>query len=128
MIETEHSRRRLCAATQRLTQTAHDTSLPQRVAAPLAEADALATVVDDITARFPPHSGSLPRTPAPSPATHHDEEAADEEQLLLATATAHPSSVEQMRWLAHDDFTHTLHAGLWQCLITQTRRGPPSTP
>ncbi|WP_407549072.1 DnaB-like helicase N-terminal domain-containing protein [Streptomyces sp. Pv4-95] len=128
MIEAEHSRRRLCAAAQRLTQTARDTLLPQRVTTTLAEAEALATVVDDIAARFPPHSGSLPRTPAPSPATPHDEEAVDEERLLLATATAHPSSVEHMRWLTPDDFTHPLHAGLWQCLITLTRRGTPVDP
>ncbi|MFF9785129.1 DnaB-like helicase N-terminal domain-containing protein [Streptomyces nigrescens] len=128
MIEASHSRRRLCAAAQRLTQTARDTSLPQRVAATLTEADALATVADDIAARFPPHSGSLPRTPAPPPAAPHDEGAIDEERLLLATATAHPSNVEHMRWLTPDDFTHPLHAGLWQCLITLTRRGTPVDP
>ncbi|MFF1420025.1 DnaB-like helicase N-terminal domain-containing protein [Streptomyces sp. NPDC058280] len=128
MIEAEHSRRRLSAAAQRVMHTARDTSLPQRVATTLAEADALTAVVDDIGARFPPHSGSLPRTPAPSPATTHDEETADEERLLLATATEHPSSVDQMRWLTSADFTHPLHAGLWQCLTALTRRGKPVDP
>ncbi|MFE3901276.1 DnaB-like helicase N-terminal domain-containing protein [Streptomyces sp. NPDC059153] len=128
IVEAEHSRRRLCAAAQRLTQTSRDTSAPQRVVTTLAEADALTAVVDDIAARFPPHSGSLPRTPAPSPATTHDEEAVDEERLLLATATAYPSSVEHMRWLTPADFTHPLHAGLWQCLTTLTRRSIPVDP
>ena len=128
MIEAEHSRRRLSAAAQRLTHTARDTSHPQPVATTLTEADALATVVDDIAARFPPHSGSLPRTPAPSPIAGWDEEAVDEERLLLATATAHPGGIEQMRWLTSGDFTHPLHAGLWQCLTALTRRGTPVDP
>ncbi|MFB6946896.1 MULTISPECIES: DnaB-like helicase N-terminal domain-containing protein [unclassified Streptomyces] len=128
MVEAEHSRRRLAAAAQRLIHTARDTSLPQRVATTLNEADALATVVDDIAARFPPHAGSLPRTPTPPPTTTHDEQAIDEERLLLATATAHPSGVEQTRWLTPSDFTHPLHAGLWQCLTTLTRRGTPVDP
>ncbi|MFG2430283.1 DnaB-like helicase N-terminal domain-containing protein [Streptomyces sp. NPDC048590] len=128
MVEAEHCRRRLAAAAQRLTHTATDTSLPQRVAATLTEADAIATVVDDIAARFPPHPGSLPRAPAPAPARPQHEEAADEERLLLAATTAHPSSVEQMRWLTPGDFTHPLHAGLWQCLTALDRRGTPIDP
>ncbi|MEU2131739.1 DnaB-like helicase N-terminal domain-containing protein [Streptomyces sp. NPDC018352] len=125
IVEAEHSRRRLAAAAERLMHTARDASLPQRVAATLAKAEDVTGVVDDIAARFPPHAGSLPRTPTPVPATHHDEEALDEERLLLATSTAHASSVAQMRWLVPGDFTHSLHAGLWQCLTAVTRRGTP---
>jgi hypothetical protein len=128
MIEAEHCRRRLAAAAQRLMHTTRDTSLPQRVATTLDAADVLATVVDDTAARFPPHAGSLPRTPVPVPATPHDEEAADEERLLLATATAYPSGIEQMRWLTHGDFTQPLHGGLWQCLTTLLRRSTPVDP
>ncbi|QNE74568.1 DnaB-like helicase N-terminal domain-containing protein [Streptomyces finlayi] len=128
MVEAEHSRRRLAGAAQRLMHTAEDTTLPQRVAMTLAEADALATVVDEIAARFPPHAGSLPRTPTPEPTAAHDEDAVDEERLLLATATVHPSDVEQMRWLVPGDFTQPLHAGLWQSLITLTRRHAPVDP
>ncbi|MFD9967749.1 DnaB-like helicase N-terminal domain-containing protein [Streptomyces sp. NPDC059011] len=124
IIEAEHARRRLRAGGQRLAQTARDTSLPHPVHTTLAEADALAGVVDDLAARFPSHAGSLPRTPQPAPTTtpYDAEEAIDEERLLLATATAHPTDVEQMRWLTPDDFTHPLHAGLWQCLTALTRR------
>ncbi|MFJ6556182.1 hypothetical protein ACIQNT_28685 [Streptomyces luteogriseus] len=39
--------------------------------------------------------------------------AVDEDRLLLATATAHPADVEQMRWPSTADFTYPLHAGLW---------------
>ncbi|MYQ82559.1 MULTISPECIES: DnaB-like helicase N-terminal domain-containing protein [unclassified Streptomyces] len=125
IVEAEHSRRRLAAAAQRLMRTAVDISLPQRVTTTLAEAENLTVVVDDIAARFPPHAGSMPRTPAPPTAIHHDEEALDEERLLLATSTLHASSVGRMRWLTPGDFTHSLHAGLWQCLTALTRRGTP---
>jgi hypothetical protein len=33
-----------------------------------------------------------------------------------------------MRWLTPDDFTHPLHAGLWQCLTALTRRRAPVDP
>ncbi|MCZ4103057.1 DnaB-like helicase N-terminal domain-containing protein [Streptomyces sp. H39-C1] len=128
MIEAEHCRRRLAAAAQRLVQSAHDTSLPLRVASTFDETDALGGVLDDIATRFPPHAGSLPRTPTPPQATTHDQDALDEARLLLATATAHPSSIEQMRWLTPGDFTHPLHAGLWQCLTTLIRRDTPVDP
>ncbi|MGY3678336.1 DnaB-like helicase N-terminal domain-containing protein [Streptomyces sp. TE33382] len=128
IVEAEHSRRRVRAAAQQLTDTSLDTALPHRLAATLSDADALAGVVDDIAARFPPRSGSLPRTPAPVPAAPHDEATLDEERLLLATATAYSDSVEQMRWLTPGDFTHPLHAGLWQCLTALARRGTPVDP
>ncbi|MFE7116506.1 DnaB-like helicase N-terminal domain-containing protein [Streptomyces sp. NPDC057654] len=123
MVEAEHARRRLRAAAQKLAHTSRDISLPRPVATALAEADALAAVVDDLAARFPPHAGSLPRTPEPPRAAAREEAAAEEERLLLATTTAHPGSVEEMRWLAPGDFTHPLHAGLWQCLTALTGRG-----
>ncbi|MEV0372508.1 DnaB-like helicase N-terminal domain-containing protein [Streptomyces sp. NPDC050636] len=129
MIGAEHARRLLRAASQHLAQTAQDTSLPHPVPTTLTEADSLAAVVDDIAAKFPPHSGSLPRTPAPLPAAPRDgEEAVDEERLLLAAATAHPGDVEQMRWLEVDDFTRPLHGGLWQCLTALARRRAPVDP
>ncbi|MFF2189647.1 DnaB-like helicase N-terminal domain-containing protein [Streptomyces sp. NPDC058155] len=128
IIEAEHSRRLLRGAAHRLIQTTLDTSLPHRVATTLAEAGTLTTVVDDIATRFPTRSGPLSRTPASTPVTTRDEEAGEEEQLLLATATARPGSVERMRWLVPGDFTHPLHAGLWQCLTTLTRRGTPIDP
>ncbi|MFE4801461.1 DnaB-like helicase N-terminal domain-containing protein [Streptomyces sp. NPDC056708] len=128
IVEAEHARRRLAAAAHRLLHTAHDVSLPHRVTSVLAEAAAVAGVVDDVAARFPPHAGSLPRTPAPPTSAPHDAEAVDEELLLLATATAYPASVEQMRWLTADDFTDPLHADLWQCLSALTRRGVPVDP
>ncbi|MEU3529133.1 DnaB-like helicase N-terminal domain-containing protein [Streptomyces sp. NPDC038707] len=129
IIAAEHARRRLHKAAQRLTHTARDTSLPHPVPSTLAEADALSSVVDGIAAAFPPHSGSPPRTPTPP----HDalpggEQAAQEERLLLATATARPAEIEQMRWLTGEDFTLPLHAGLWQCLTTLVHRRAPVDP
>ncbi|MFD4118633.1 DnaB-like helicase N-terminal domain-containing protein [Streptomyces niveus] len=127
IIEAERARRQLRAAAHRLIQTTLDSSLPQRVATTLAEAGALTTVVDDIANRFPPHPGSLPRTPA-TPAVVHDEEASGDEEVLLASATARPASVERMRWLTPGDLTHPLHAMLWRCLSTMARRGASIDP
>ncbi|BDH07232.1 DnaB-like helicase N-terminal domain-containing protein [Streptomyces seoulensis] len=129
MVEAEHARRRLRTAAEHLVQTVHDTSLPHPVQAVLAEAGALAAVVDDIGARFPPRAGVLPRTPAPSPALAPDyAEAVEEEQLLLATATAGPADLDSVRWLLAEDFTQPLHAGLWQCLTALARRQEPVDP
>ncbi|MFE9970234.1 DnaB-like helicase N-terminal domain-containing protein [Streptomyces hirsutus] len=129
MVEAEHARRRLLTAAERLVHTVHDASLPYPVQTVLTEADALAAVVDDIANRFPPRSGVLPRTPAPPPAAAPDyTEAIEEEQLLLATATARPDDIDSVRWLIPDDLTLPLHAGLWQCLTALARRSEPVDP
>ncbi|CAL9653412.1 hypothetical protein SUDANB176_06701 [Streptomyces sp. enrichment culture] len=128
MVEAEHARRRLLTAAERLIHTVHDASLPLPVQTVLAEADALAAVVDDIANRFPPRSGVLPRTLAPPPAAPDHTEAVEEEQLLLATAIARPDDIDAVRWLVPDDLTLPLHAGLWQCLTTLARRNEPVDP
>lgn len=125
MVEAEHARRRLLTAAERLVHTVHDVSLPHPVQTVLSEADTLAAVVDDIANRFPPRAGVLPRTPAPPP---HPAEAVEEEQILLATATACPTDIDTVRWLLPDDLTLPLHAGLWQCLTSLTRRKEPVDP
>jgi hypothetical protein len=95
----------------------------------LAEADAFGALVDDIAARFPPRAGILPRTLASPPTIVPDyAEAVEEEQLFLATGTAHPADVESVRWLLREDFTQPLHSGLWQCLTTLVRRHEPVDP
>ncbi|AKH86879.1 replicative DNA helicase [Streptomyces sp. CNQ-509] len=129
IVEAEHARRRLHTAAERLVHTIHDTSLPHPVETVLAEADALAAVVDDIANRFPTRAGVLPRTTPPPPgAAPGHTEAVGEEQILLATATARPSGIEAVRWLLPDDFTLPLHAGLWQCITTLARRHEPVDP
>ncbi|MFD5108935.1 DnaB-like helicase N-terminal domain-containing protein [Streptomyces cinereoruber] len=129
MVEAEHARRRLRAAAEHLLQTAHDDTLAHPVPTVLAEADVLAAVVDDIATRFLPRAGALPRAPASPPAIVPDHtEATEEEQLLLATATARPADIESVRWLLAEDFTQPLHAGLWQCLTTLVRRHEPVDP
>ncbi|WP_435608620.1 DnaB-like helicase N-terminal domain-containing protein [Streptomyces sp. C10-9-1] len=129
MVEAEHARRRLRAAAEHLVQTVHDASLPHPVETVLAEADALGALVDDIAGRFPPRAGALPRTTLAPPAIVPDHvEAAEEEQLLLATATAYPADVASVRWLLPEDFTQPLHAGLWQCITALTRRQEPVDP
>ncbi|MFG2964904.1 MULTISPECIES: DnaB-like helicase N-terminal domain-containing protein [unclassified Streptomyces] len=129
MVEAEHARRRLEAAAERLVHTVHDASLPHPVQTVLTEADALATLVDDIAARFPPRAGVLPRTAAPPPPAVPDYmEAIEEERLLLATATAYPAGIDAVPWLLPGDLVVPLHAGLWQCLTALARRQEPVDP
>ncbi|MGW4289680.1 DnaB-like helicase N-terminal domain-containing protein [Streptomyces sp. NPDC004673] len=135
IVEAEHARRRLRTAARQLTHTARDRTLPAPLSSVFAAADALADTLDDLAACFPPHPGSVPRTPASpaSPAADRIAEedvvvAAEEERMLLATATAHPEHVQEMRWLSAEDFTYPLHAGLWQCLTALVRRGEAVDP
>ncbi|MFW6724150.1 DnaB-like helicase N-terminal domain-containing protein [Streptomyces sp. MAR4 CNY-716] len=130
IIEAEHARRRLHTAAERLVHTVHDVSLPHPVQTVLAEADALTAVVDDIANRFPPRAAVLlPRTtPPPPPTAPAHTEAVEEEQILLATATAHPAGIEAVRWLLPHDLTLPLHTGLWQCITALTRRHDPIDP
>jgi replicative DNA helicase len=129
MVEAEHARRRLQAAAERLVQSVRSPADTDPVHAAFAEADTLAAVVDDIAARFPPRTGLPPRTPIPPPAPAPGfAEAIEEDQVLLATAAAYPEDLEHVRWLVPGDFTHPLHAGLWQCLSALARRQEPVDP
>ncbi|WP_282793126.1 DnaB-like helicase N-terminal domain-containing protein [Streptomyces sp. CC224B] len=129
MIRADHARRSLRLHAERLAQTATDTTLPHRAQATVQQADALAQFLDDLSGRFAPHPGSLPRTALPpAPARDTAKEALDEERLLIATATAHPADTGQMRWLVPEDFALPLHAALWQCLTSLAHRGDPVDP
>ncbi|MYS36680.1 replicative DNA helicase [Streptomyces sp. SID4920] len=128
MVEADHSRCRLESAAGHLLRTVRDAALPHRVQTTLVEADAVAAVVDDIAIRFPPRAGVRPPPavdPAPLPL---DAEAVEEEQMLLATATARPDTIAALPWLLADDFVLPLHAGLWQTLTVLARRQSPVDP
>lgn len=129
MIRADHACRTVREHAVRLCQFATDATLPNPAVTVLGQADALSLYLDELGTQFAPHPGSLPRTPLPSaPPQENGEEALDEERLLLATATAHANEVNAMRWLQPGDFTHPLHAGLWQCLVALTRRNTPVDP
>ncbi|MEV6949783.1 DnaB-like helicase N-terminal domain-containing protein [Streptomyces sp. NPDC051172] len=124
MIRADYARRTLRLHAERLAHTATDATGPDPAAATLVQADALARVLDDLAGQFAPHPGSLPRTQAATTvARHGSAEDLDEERLLLATATAYPAEVQQMRWLAAEDFISPLHAALWQCVTALVHRG-----
>ncbi|MEU2082355.1 DnaB-like helicase N-terminal domain-containing protein [Streptomyces albus] len=128
-VLAEHARRTLREHAQRLAHTATDTTHPDPVTATLAQADALAAHVETLATRYAASSAALPRTATPpSRKPPADEEALDEERLLLATATARPSQAAEMCWLTAGDFTHPLHAALWQSLTALLRRGDPIDP
>ncbi|MGW2858216.1 DnaB-like helicase N-terminal domain-containing protein [Streptomyces sp. NPDC001205] len=129
MVRADHARRSLRVHAERLAQTAVDTALPHPAKATAEQADALARFLDDLSGRFAAHPGSLPRTALPpAPARDTNEDALDEERLLIATATAYPDQTRQMRWLVPEDFAVPLHAALWQCLTALTHRGEAIDP
>ncbi|WP_420036004.1 DnaB-like helicase N-terminal domain-containing protein [Streptomyces sp. cg28] len=126
MVRADHARRTVLVHAERLVQTATDTALPNRVATILNRADTLARFLDTLAGRFASHPGSLPRTVVPAPRPEHpDAEAVEEEQHLLAAATAHPADLDTMRWLQPGDFTLPLHAAVWQSLNALVRNGDP---
>ncbi|MFG3282128.1 DnaB-like helicase N-terminal domain-containing protein [Streptomyces sp. NPDC048111] len=129
MVRADHARRSLRLHAGCLAQTATDSTLPHRAKATVQQADTLADLLDGLSGHFAAHAGSLPRTSLPpAPARDTSEDALDEERLLLATATASPATVGQMRWLVPEDFTLPVHATLWQCLTALTHRGDPVDP
>ncbi|MEU6144145.1 DnaB-like helicase N-terminal domain-containing protein [Streptomyces sp. NPDC047081] len=124
MIRADNARRVLRAHAERLASTAADPGLPNPAAATLGMADDIGRVLDSLAQQFAPHPGSLPRTPLPAEVPRQaDEEALNEERLLLATATAYPAEVRQMRWLTEADFLLPLHAALWQSITALVHRG-----
>ncbi|MEC4019759.1 DnaB-like helicase N-terminal domain-containing protein [Streptomyces sp. H27-D2] len=129
MVRAEHARRTLRRHAQRLAQTVTDPTLPHPVAVVLRQADVLARHLDELAAQFTPHPGSLPRTPQPAPPAPDGSQAAlDEERLFLATATAHPHTLQNLRWLQPEDFAEPLHGQLYRCLTALAHRGDPVDP
>ncbi|MBD0748108.1 DnaB-like helicase N-terminal domain-containing protein [Streptomyces sp. CBMA152] len=129
MVRADHARRMLRLQADRLAQTSSDATLPNPAATTLVQADALGQFLETLSGQFTPHPGSLPRTPLPqAPARDSGEDALDEERALLATATAHPAELKDMRWLQSEDFALPLHAALWQCLTSLVHRGEPVDP
>ncbi|MFF6783775.1 DnaB-like helicase N-terminal domain-containing protein [Streptomyces sp. NPDC012510] len=124
MIRADHARRLLRCHAERLALIATEAAGPDPAADALSQADALGRVLDDLAGQFTPHPGSLPRTPLPADVVRHAaEEDLDEERFLLATATASPRDVQQMKWLMAEDFILPLHAALWQCVTALVHRG-----
>lgn len=126
IVHAAHARRTLRLHAERLAWAATDCALPDLAAATADHADAISLFLDTLSGQVTPHPGSIPRTPLPpDPARDADQDAVDEERLLLACASGHPEEVKQMRWLVAADFVVPLHAALWQCLTGLVQRGEP---
>ncbi|MGW4200347.1 DnaB-like helicase N-terminal domain-containing protein [Streptomyces sp. NPDC004726] len=129
MVRADHARRTLRAQAEHLVQAATDPTLPNPADTTLARADTLAAFLDKLSGQFPPHPGSLPRTPLPPPPEpDRSEEAAYEERVLLAGAVAHPEALARMRWLHADDFTVPLYGQLFRSVAQLTHRGDAVDP
>ncbi|GAA4090612.1 DnaB-like helicase N-terminal domain-containing protein [Streptomyces shaanxiensis] len=129
MIRADNAHRILRAHAERLASTATDPGLPNPTASTLGLADDIGRVLDALAEQFAPHPGSLPRTAVPAEVPHETGEGdLDEERLLLATATAYPAEVRQMRWLTEADFLLPLPAALLQSITALIHRGDMADP
>ncbi|MEU5162276.1 DnaB-like helicase N-terminal domain-containing protein [Streptomyces sp. NPDC020875] len=129
IVRADHARRTLRAQAERLVQAATGSTMPDPAATAMTRADALAGFLDNLASLFPPHPGSLPRTPLPPPPEHDSgAEAAYEERALLACAVARPETLTAMRWLQADDFATPLHGQLFRCVAQLAHRGDAVDP
>ncbi|MFF3556128.1 DnaB-like helicase N-terminal domain-containing protein [Streptomyces tsukubensis] len=129
MVREDHARRTLGEHAGRLAQLATDRAGPSPVSAALAAADTLTRHLEDLSRRFAPHPGSLPRTPLPpEPVREAGDDVLAEERFLLASATAHPGCTARMRWLLPEDLIVPQHAALYHCITALARRGAPVDP
>ncbi|MFJ6934672.1 DnaB-like helicase N-terminal domain-containing protein [Streptomyces globosus] len=129
IVRAGHARRTLTAHAEHLIHTASDPTLEDQPTAALEAADKLAGVLDHLAGRFPPHSSTLPRTPAPAhPVRDPDPEVVQDERLLLGALCARPCPVEAARWLQPGDFLEPLHSRLFRCLLDVARHGDPVDP
>ncbi|MGW6986853.1 DnaB-like helicase N-terminal domain-containing protein [Streptomyces sp. NPDC054946] len=128
MVRSGHARRLVRRYAGLLAQAARAPG-PDPALTVLTRADQLAVYLDELATAFPSHPGSMPRTPAaPTAAIPPSTEAADEERMLLAAATAHPEHLPRMRWLHESDLTTPMHASLFACLTSLARHGAPVDP
>ncbi|MGW2404042.1 DnaB-like helicase N-terminal domain-containing protein [Streptomyces sp. NPDC001739] len=124
MVLAGHTRRTLAEHAQRVAQAATDRSHPDPVGATCIQIDQLAVAVEDLARHWRPHPGFLPRTTAHVPeSVPAMEERLDDEQMLLAKATAHPEALSHLRgYLQPEDFASALHAGIFACLTGLAHR------
>ncbi|RST03739.1 DnaB-like helicase N-terminal domain-containing protein [Streptomyces sp. WAC05950] len=128
IVRSGHARRVLRRHADLLAQAARAPG-PDPAEAVLTRSDELAAFLNELVTAFPSHAGSMPRAPeSPTPTFEASAEAEDDERMLLATATAHPGELLQMRWLHEGDFTNPLHAALFSSLTALVRRGAPVDP
>ncbi|MGW2677546.1 DnaB-like helicase N-terminal domain-containing protein [Streptomyces sp. NPDC001436] len=117
------------AHAEHLVHTAGDPMLEDQPTAALTAADKLAGVLDHLAGRFPAHSSTLPRTPAPAhPVRDPGTEDVEDERLLLAALCNRPRPAEAVRRLQAGDFAEPLHGRLFGCLLNVERRGDPVDP
>jgi hypothetical protein len=127
IIHAGYARRTLREHALRLDQAASDPTLPNPTATVAERTSALDEFLDGLAHHVRPHPGPLPRTPLPETPQDATEEALEDERLLLASATAHPGTLKQLR-LKADDFLLPLQPGLYRRQTGLAHRGDQIDP
>ncbi|MGW2577458.1 DnaB-like helicase N-terminal domain-containing protein [Streptomyces nondiastaticus] len=96
-----------------------------------ARADELGDVLEQLTHRWRPHPGSLPRTETSAPSAHSEdiEDRVQAERIFLSAATNRPAVLTEVRaYLTAEDFTDPVHQQLFRALAALDHRGEPVDP
>ncbi|MEV3857012.1 DnaB-like helicase N-terminal domain-containing protein [Streptomyces sp. NPDC050095] len=133
MVLAAHTRRTVRAHAERLSRTAGDTTLPNRLQATAHAARTLTQHLDQLAHLWRPHPAATPRTPPPpAPRSHNERERSErhgDERAFLAAVTTHPTALDVIRtYLNPDDIDYPLHQDLARCLIALRHRGDAIDP
>ncbi|RKN72745.1 hypothetical protein D7231_14865 [Streptomyces klenkii] len=132
MVLASHARRTVAEHAARLGQAVRESRESDTGMDLLcARADELADVLEQLTRRWRPHPGSLPRTETSASSTQ-SEDIKDRilaERVFLSAATNRPAVLTEVRaYLTAEDFADPVHQQLFRALAALDHRGDPIDP
>ncbi|GAA0460931.1 DnaB-like helicase N-terminal domain-containing protein [Streptomyces sp. NPDC046215] len=96
-----------------------------------ARADELADVLEQLTRRWRPHPGSLPRTETTTPSAQNEDIDGRvlDERVFLSAVTNRPAALTEVRtYLRAEDFADPVHQQIFRALAALDHRGDPIDP
>lgn len=132
MVLAGHARRTVAEHAARLGQAVRESRESDTgMDLVCARADELADALEQLTRRWRPHPGSLPRTETSAPSTQ-SEDIKDRmlaERVFLSAATNRPAVLTEVRaYLTAEDFADPVHQQLFRALAALDHRGDPIDP
>ncbi|GAA0438106.1 DnaB-like helicase N-terminal domain-containing protein [Streptomyces luteireticuli] len=132
MVLADHTRRTVTEHAARLGQAVRESrGSDTGMALVCSRADELADVLEQLTHRWRPHPGSLPRieTSAPSTQSEDIEGRVQDERVFLSAAANRPAVLTEVRaYLTAEDFADPVHQQLFRALAALDHRGGPIDP
>ncbi|MFF7728770.1 DnaB-like helicase N-terminal domain-containing protein [Streptomyces sp. NPDC008001] len=132
MVLAGHTRRSIAEHAQRLADTTRSTRGSRLQAATVsAQADTLASALDELAEHWHAHPGATNRGGSPPPLRKLPPNAQRhaDEQAFLSAVTTRPHELRDIRaYLTPEDFASPLHQQLYRCLSALHHRGEPIDP